>query len=128
MRAGYWAAHENWQNAEQDLLIARTCFPENRDIAIFLARAMLRATAGMFSGAERSLLLGSILEDEAVTWLPGTGPGPFFHTPRPAPRAPSPVVDVERINRENAERLRRQFRTPADSPADPLPGPSAAPA
>jgi hypothetical protein len=38
-RAGYWAAHERWDEAERDLLLAVSCFPENRDLQQFLANA-----------------------------------------------------------------------------------------
>ena len=39
-RAGYWMAHDRWDLAEHDLCLARTCFPMNRDIFLFLTHAM----------------------------------------------------------------------------------------
>jgi hypothetical protein len=41
MRAGYWAAKDRWDLAENDLLLARMCYPMNRDIFLFLQKAMV---------------------------------------------------------------------------------------
>ncbi len=59
-RAGYWAARGAWDRAEQDLLLARTCFPENRDILAFLAEAMAHRAKTMFTIKERREI-GSLL-------------------------------------------------------------------
>ena len=56
-RAAYWAEYDQWDRAEQDLLLARNCFPENRDIYAFLLEAMAHRAGVIFTERERHRLM-----------------------------------------------------------------------
>lgn len=131
-RAGYWAAHDEWAKAEHDLLLARTCFPENRDIYMFLLEAMAKRASGIFDPTERNWLAQSFLidsnnfmasTDHADTvsgnrggrrWSSGAsqgaGPGDQYRLKQRR------QAEVDRINRENMERLERLATDDQDSP------------
>ncbi|MCA9293233.1 MAG: hypothetical protein KDA20_05410 [Phycisphaerales bacterium] len=60
-RAGYWWAHKDWERAEEDLLLARSCFPESRDIFQFLVMAMGRRAELAFTLEERRVMAARLL-------------------------------------------------------------------
>lgn len=86
-RAGYWAAHEDWHRAEQDLRLAAACFPKNRDIREFLRIAHQDGRSSQWDGYM------------------------VRRTPRRDPLEEQARF-VERLNRHNEEALRRLFAPP----------------
>jgi hypothetical protein len=56
MRAAYWAAHDRWDLAEQDLLLAHHCYPMNRDIFMFLHKAMAMRAGHILTEVECQML------------------------------------------------------------------------
>lgn len=109
-RAGYWAAQARWDRAEADLLLARACFPENRDIFGFLLDAMGRRAGVIFTHPERLAMAKEFLDP----W----GLRPHLSlTPRdPNPPLQHQILNIEEINRQNAERARRLWQLPTDTP------------
>ena len=99
-RAAYWEAKKDWKSAERDLLLATGCFPENRNIRIFLFDAMSRNNTERMTRREIESL--AALVDNA-----GLPPDPSRHPPN---RGPGP--DVDAINRENARRLSESLAPP----------------
>ena len=65
-RAAYWAAHKQWERAEHDLLLARTCFPRNRDIFGFLLETMAHRSADIFTTTERRQLISMFASASAI--------------------------------------------------------------
>jgi len=110
-RAGYWAAKNDWQKAEQDLLAARTCFPQNRELYTFLVEAMSRTGAKVFDAGERRQLAALVTEPDGASNIHVFSP---IHNPRQTlPRLS--LAEVERINREN----QRGMQDPTDQQSAP---------
>jgi hypothetical protein len=102
-RSAFFRETDRWAEAEEDLLLARVCFPQNRDIFQSLLLIMGERAKHLFAPGERAR--------------------PFDHGPGPAMGASSPrraeqerllrqSAEIERINRENRERLERDRQPP----------------
>lgn len=100
-RAAYWETHQDWDRAERDLLLARICFPLNREILAFQLDATARTLHRVFAQDEqRSLAL------QATQRTPGPysarPPFPRDHQPGPV-RGANPVVQREQQITERPE-------------------------
>jgi hypothetical protein len=102
-RSAYFRETDRWAEAEEDLLLARVCFPENRDIFNSLLLIMGQRAKQLFAPGELARL--------------------FDYGPSPAMGASSPrraeqerllrqKAEIERINRENRKRLERDREPP----------------
>jgi hypothetical protein len=102
-RAGYYRETGKWQDAEADLLMARLCFPQNRDILRNLLMVMDERGKGLYTPDEWARLVGRG-EDPAVA-----------QAKRKAEqdRLRQQLAEVDRINREN-QRQRDRNRQPPD--------------
>ncbi|MCC6677436.1 MAG: hypothetical protein IT436_09850 [Phycisphaerales bacterium] len=100
-RAGYYRESGKWADAEADLLMARLCFPQNRDILRNLLMVMDERAKGLYTPDEWARLVG-----------PGEDPA-VAQAKRKADqeRLRQQLVEVERINREN-QRQRERDRQP----------------
>lgn len=118
-RAGYWAAHGQWDSVERDLLMAASCFPENRDIREFLFKAMARTNPRYFTDEEQARFA-------AFMGGPNAGSGSAANSARQARqylRDRALSMDVNEINRRNEEAMRALIPNPS-APTQPwaLPG------
>jgi hypothetical protein len=116
-RAAYWATRDEFGRAEQDLLLALQCFPQNRDLRMFLLKVQAHIQPRFFERHELSDLLAAMGRGDSLGVAMGG------RLPRGG-RAIGPVFpDVNEINRQNAERLRRETTRPdLLSPGSPIPG------
>lgn len=100
-RAGHYRAVGKWAEAEEDLLLARVCFPESRDI--FRNLLMMMDERGK-----------SLYAPEEWARLSGWGEDPAAAQARrraEQDRLRQQLAEVDRINRENLRR-REQYREP----------------
>ncbi|HBS28384.1 MAG TPA: hypothetical protein DEB06_02790 [Phycisphaerales bacterium] len=98
-RAACWSSRGDWERAEHDLLLARVCFPENRDIFAFLVQVMHERAGLIFTESERWNLAPRL--------------------PLGQPRAPAtrkspgdPLEHLRRVQEFNESTRRRQFGGP----------------
>lgn len=101
-RAACWAVGGRWDRAYDDLRLAVACFPQNREIRAFHDNAAAEVGA-------------------SPAWAGGPGAA-GSRPPRPDRRTEHErrLAEVERINRENTERLRRLLEPPPnETPAPP---------
>lgn len=100
-RSAYYRELGKWAEAEEDLLLARVCFPENRDIFRNLLMTMDERAKRLYTSEE---------------WgrLSGRGEDPVVAQARrraEQERLRQQLAEVDRINREN-QRRREQDREP----------------
>ena len=101
-RSGYFRETGKWAEAEEDILLARVCFPENRDIFRNLLMVM----------DERGKRLYTL---EEAARLFGRGEDPVQAQARrraEQERLRQQVLDANRINQENRERRERERQSP----------------
>lgn len=102
-RSAYFRETDSWEMAEEDLLLARVCFPENRDIFHSLLMIMGERAKHLFAPTELARPFDR-------------GPDPVMgaYSPRRAEqeRLLRQKAEIERINRENCERLERDRQLP----------------
>lgn len=96
-RAGYYRETGKWAQAEEDLLFARVCFPENRDIFRNLLMVMEERGKGLYS------------PDEVVR-LFGRGEDPVVAQARRRADQERLRQQTEEVNRINRETLRQRER------------------
>ncbi len=101
-RAGYYRETGKWAQAEEDLLLARVCFPANRDIFRNLLMVMDERAKGLYSPDEAARLFGRG-EDPAVAQAKRRAE---------QDRLRQQVLEANRINQENRERRERDRQAP----------------
>lgn len=100
-RSGYFRETGKWAEAEEDILLARLCFPENRDILRNLLMVMDERGKRLYTSEEWARLVGRGEDPVAA------------QAKRRAEqdRLRQQLADVDRINREN-QRQRERDRQP----------------
>lgn len=101
-RAGYYRETGKCAQAEEDLLLARVCFPANRDIFRNLLMVMDDRAKGLYSPDEAARLFGRG-EDPAVVQA---------RRRADRDRLRQQVLEANRINQENRERRERGRQAP----------------
>lgn len=100
-RSGYFRETGKWAEAEEDILLARVCFPENRDIFRSLLMVMDERGKRLYTPEEAARLFGRGEDPVAA------------QAKRRAEqdRLRQQLADVDRINRQN-QRQRERDRQP----------------
>ncbi len=103
-RAAYWDSRGHWEKAEADLLAARLCFPQNREIFGFLVRVMDRRAIAIFTQPEH-MAMARLLARSQLSSQP----------PRRVPAPQDPLEALRQVEEMNEANRRRT------QPTGPLP-------
>lgn len=101
-RSGYYRAVGKMDDAQSDILLARVCFPQNRDIFVAVMRIMDERAKGLFTPEEMASMFRK-LEDPTVAQAKRAAD---------QERLRQQMAEADRINRENRERRERDRQPP----------------